>query len=955
LEFFGGSKSISLKKGGDVVVKSKLKDLDGGVNCLYYAALVRFISAAKEVGISLNFRSSDLFTVLSTFAGSGEDGRIRERGNLIGDARRMFFISATIKENPDVVRAILSQSEHASMRQKFSRAELGTLDRKIFEFLHLSSREASSLAREVVNYVTARLLKSADNAELVVTLSRGESSAVLSNGLGNDVEQIASRSIQAFALFYRPKQTRYSYEALLKPLPTGGSLLDMLSLDRAEVLKSNAILDYDLEYVLECLGSFDGSGARLSRAINFISSLKPELSSTAPLGIKSVDRSLQHFGEEATRNAIILADALRTMYGSDILYFAQHVDNTVEKTPEPPRSVSSVISAVQFLSELKVSIDDQRYFKVAHLACQMLDGGIGLQNTKQILSLVGNNLSPVLLCVKAMIPIWRDGQIPSTGDELAEQVKRLGYRGMLINWVGNEELVGNSYAAIGKKFLAVYRQSIRDFEANGIPEYRWLGNLQRDFVAAFTAAHVQSRFSEGGLAKAARSLLRNNLLIDSPPYPIARGEEPDSDYARCYGESVQTIFSALSLYYGQGALMFAARRSSSSRNSAIENFAKHCCAKNQVVRGIGGSFPGSGVLMQGLVASRVFPPVSLNRDLESALPIVLRNQPCLSDSAVFYLRGCRIVIPPESKDFNVLGQPVALLAFQDHFGDSDHNGVVLVARKAATQLVERVCNGERFNDSQDILNFCRSIGSRVLQLSSISCLGGLCNSFEVGSAPLWRWEGKPDFAYSTRDFSGHVHKYFGVGAMQYGSPSPKVLSGLKRYADAHAEIYRVASRLFDIELAWRTAMQRYQLGHYYGTESGEDIYSPSNFEGDLEFPKFGYTALVDALRWHFNLRASGTTDRTAYPVLVVANPLDHWSRPPTNVYLDTYDMRLSDNGDTYQFSVPAEMLVDDMELVSKLPDKDKFAWKFRMWGPAEILGHDLRFEHRHRLGGDFGG
>jgi hypothetical protein len=150
-------------------------------------------------------------------------------------------------------------------------------------------------------------------------------------------------------------------------------------------------------------------------------------------------------------------------------------------------------------------------------------------------------------------------------------------------------------------------------------------------------------------------------------------------------------------------------------------------------------------------------------------------------------------------------------------------------------------------------------------------------------------------------------------------------------------------------------MQRYQLGHYYGTESGEDIYSPSNFEGDLEFPKFGYTALVDALRWHFNLRASGTTDRTAYPVLVVANPLDHWSRPPTNVYLDTYDMRLSDNGDTYQFSVPAEMLVDDMELVSKLPDKDKFAWKFRMWGPAEILGHDLRFEHRHRLGGDFGG
>lgn len=433
--------------------------------------------------------------------------------------------------------------------------------------------------------------------------------------------------------------------------------------------------------------------------------------------------------------------------------------------------------------------------------------------------------------------------------------------------------------------------------------------------------------------------LQHGARIDSPPYPVARESKIFSlEYQRCVSESVQTIFSGLQLYNGQGALMFAARRAGPNSKSQLVDFSESCCEQTDIISAGRTQYPGAGVVMKGLHLDRV---VSKEHLMDGTIANTWQwAREVLEDteqSAVSYLRGCRVVIPPERADkyfINQLGY--ALLSFQDHFGDPLRLGVIMVPRGGAVEFIKKCSLGHEFRDAYAVVRFLRGFcgDDSLLRLTWASNLGGLCNAWSVGSRPYWDWEMEGG-ALNSRYFGdrfGHIHKSH-YGHIRESSDVP-----LESFQVAHQRLYEVSSRLFALESLWRIAMGRFAMGHYYGGEEGAAIYPGYNIERETPFPSYGCYMLKKALEWHNELKKQQVSDLRRYPLLVCADPLDYWGASSSEVYLDTENMVLSDrSGKVHTFAS------------NNIGEHDEHLWASKIWRVAEEKGWELRFDHRDRV------
>jgi hypothetical protein len=124
------------------------------------------------------------------------------------------------------------------------------------------------------------------------------------------------------------------------------------------------------------------------------------------------------------------------------------------------------------------------------------------------------------------------------------------------------------------------------------------------------------------------------------------------------------------------------------------------------------------------------------------------------------------------------------------------------------------------------------------------------------------------------------------------------------------------------------------MGHFFGGEDGEDIYQQRS---ELYYPKFGAFMLGRAINWNKGLKERGVVDSAQYPVLVIANPLDHWGRSSAERYLDSHELELRTPEGLYNFGPEISAEAEEV-------------WIDRFWSKAEQLGFEIRAEHRERLG-----
>lgn len=937
--FLGGTQSIFSDGDREVGLHIYKADLQLAYRHIYYAALVDFVAATKKLGIEINVHG-DFFAPLFT-----SHPKNHSPYEILRSAGRMIFLSTATEYFLELAHVVFLGTSDVHTKVGIDASDLKDFVDSAYQALRFHKDAAAEMEEAITGYLSRQLGRGDSATSLVVSASPKSCQVrFVTRDIIGDVKNIVRQLFNPRGNFIVDYGSAVLFERRSEE-KHGRTLLGLLDPSFNGHVSENVLRDVTLVQALKGFNELAGDGARLVRALEFITSIRNQLGATN-LSVSVVDFALREFGEESVVGAILLADGLAARYG---IKFRNSFLEPLSR--DSKRAFSQLMNVCNVLEELKLSIAaDESYFQVGYLAHQMLAGALEKQVVINILSLRGDSIPHLFNCVDAMIPSWREGRVPKTPKKLEEQIKKYGYLGVLVDWAcSSKSLISQAYTVLNRHFELEYRRIIRRLDQSTVPAYRWLEELKNDFVHVFTVAHVQGRFLGTQLESVAQQFLKTVVKVDSPPYPLLAGNQRSTDYEHCYAESVATMFSALSIYYGQGALMFAARRSAPERMTTIQQFAGDCCKSHHVVSGNKDQYPGSGIVMQGLRPESVWPENTLANDGASDSSFLTRVFKYLGDSSLCLFRGGRIVIPAESHDFSVFRRPLALLAFQDHFGDPNRLGVMLVSAQRAWGLIDEMRRGWTFSSSKDILAFVRERDCNF-NLTSISCLGGLCNSAVVGSSPLWGWEGRTENVYAMRDFAGHVHKYYGVGARNPEWSKQDVSAALRQFADAHDKIFDVSSKLFEIELAWRVAMQRYNLGHYYGTIAGENIYNSPVFEGGLAFPDFGFRMLVQAMRWHVDLKAKGVTDVNSYPVVVVANPLDHWGAPSSRLRLDTSNMTIFDGDDHHQIETPTMQFSDsERDISARIRPIDKLTWRLRLWEPAEAQGFELRLEDRRRL------
>ncbi len=451
-----------------------------------------------------------------------------------------------------------------------------------------------------------------------------------------------------------------------------------------------------------------------------------------------------------------------------------------------------------------------------------------------------------------------------------------------------------------------------------------------------------------GIKDFSRTAIQDIASSDSLPYARV-GKSLKAQ--KMYNETLEVYNRAFNSYHGFSSLTFETKRSPTKEPPLLARFGrdtaqsiKYLNAKDITL------FPGRGFLISGPVLEKIFAidkqSIINNEDpfhrYKTAWPWSKEIFDDLSKTHFLFTRGMIAVSCPgdpkyELEDSNGKKINYSYVVFNDHHHNYGFDAAFLVP----TEVLRKKLNGttipyenytgpslhkdiKDINEAgfkpEDLINEAKAIPANVLNLCWGSNIGGgLCNAYPVGSTPYHEWEKSEELKDETKDIYEHIHKSHMTGT--YESHMTKELRNkLIPLRKAHDEVYMLTNRYQNLLDLFKLSLAKWHKGETLGeaqeplNETDDDLFkkTETKFEqflkeealDDMEVEGFNLNPnanrmLVEAYKWHKE-HESEKANPNDFPILVLANALDWWTKPESPFMLDTFDMSLTINDQKIQ-------------------------------------------------------
>lgn len=433
--------------------------------------------------------------------------------------------------------------------------------------------------------------------------------------------------------------------------------------------------------------------------------------------------------------------------------------------------------------------------------------------------------------------------------------------------------------------------------------------------------------------KRIRNFISEFVKNDPVPYPqkdLDGNVHPDAK--KVTNETLNVFRRSFDGYHGFSSLTFETKRPPSKDPPLLARFGNDVAQNVQYInaRDIN-LFPGRGIIISKIIPEKIF--VSDNSNKKDPYHKYKENWPWakeifddLPKTHFIFTRGFIAVncFNPkyELKDANGKKVHFSYLFLNDHH----HNYKQDVAYLVPTHILRKKLTGtlisykdylgpssnyKDINEAgltiKDLEKEAKELGINIINLCWGSNIGGgLCNAYPLNSSPFHEWEDALRKKGETVDIYGRVHKSHITGDyLTYMAPKMNKL--LEPLREAHNQVFRAANNYQNLFDLFRLSLAMWHKGETLGSPLDlpmpeEDLfdwqaslaneqYLTRGDKDDMDLNPNSLRMLVQAYKWHEG-KEYGLTNKNDFPILVVADALDHSTKPTSPIFLDTFDMTL---------------------------------------------------------------
>ncbi|MBI3591779.1 MAG: hypothetical protein HY094_10430 [Candidatus Melainabacteria bacterium] len=503
-----------------------------------------------------------------------------------------------------------------------------------------------------------------------------------------------------------------------------------------------------------------------------------------------------------------------------------------------------------------------------------------------------------------------------------------------------------------------------------------------------------------GVTKRAQKIILNYAESDSVPYPIYKSNNKiNPDAQKVADETLDVYSTAFNIFHGFSSLTFETKRPPTKEPPLIARFGNDVAESVQYVNAKDITlFPGRGFLISKLIPEKIFvndkEAVEKGQEpfhkYKTAWPWTKDIFDDLKNVEILAIRGM-IAISCEGDKYKLVDRKVKsdfidnLTGRKDRkinysyvvFNDHHRNYNLDVAYLVPTEVLKKRLAGtlipydhytgpsNQYKDInevgltiKDLIKDAEEIDASVLNMGWGSNIGGgLCNSYPPNSSPFHEWERKLRRKSPTEDFYNHVHKSYITG--EYVSEmTRKQNKKLLPLRFAHDQVNTLGKRykaLFNLSYRLSSAL-------WHKGETVSEALVPPDVSDDLLFEReylkepeqvlergeaiddlvtnqASLRMLVEVYKWNKG-REQGNNNKNDFPILVLADAFDWWTKPDSPFYLDTFDMTLTIDGKKIQLPLDSNGFGKDEATV----------WYKKIIPLSQNPAKDFRFYHREDLG-----
>ena len=481
--------------------------------------------------------------------------------------------------------------------------------------------------------------------------------------------------------------------------------------------------------------------------------------------------------------------------------------------------------------------------------------------------------------------------------------------------------------------------------------------------------------------KTATKNIESLLQSDSVPYALRleKGSDtPMNPQARqAHNETLQIYSREYDFYRGFSALTFDCRRPPTKEPPLLARFGNDVAISTKFIHAKDdlNGFPGRGLLISGLLPEKIFVADSKNSSdpyhhYKKAWPWANEVFDDISNTHFIFTRGMIIVSCPGNEKYVLDGVEYSYVVLNDHHNNFGMDAGFLVPTEVIKKKIAGTTyayedfgspqtNKKDINEagfrSEDLISAAKEIkNANVLNLGWGSNIGGgLCNAYPVDSSPYHMWEQELRKHSHTEDSYKHVHKSHITGRY-LDDMTPEMDRLLIPLRHAHDQVFTVTTRYQNLLDILRLAKSFWNKGETMGDyleplnrtdddlferEEKEQFLETSFDSGDLVYNPASNRMLVEAYKWHSGIQ-QGIKDRNKFPVLVIAETRDYWSKPSSPIVLDTYDLILK----------VADQTIDLPDYSDGTGEFESKLWNELVMPLVQDSTKDLRFYDRRDLG-----
>lgn len=397
--------------------------------------------------------------------------------------------------------------------------------------------------------------------------------------------------------------------------------------------------------------------------------------------------------------------------------------------------------------------------------------------------------------------------------------------------------------------------------------------------------------------------------------------------------------------HGYGALLVAARKTPDGESPSLMRFGEDLGTVRFInARGVE-TFPGRGFGISGLDTERIFSPDRSGRSLQGgqfhlykrAWPGYASEIDDLANTDFVFTRGMLIIscrnLAGYNLDLNGPSEPHSLVILNAHFSNPDVELGYLVKTNALRRLVAPAAVGTNdyrgFDPLKPDLNQTIATVKQLREL--LTAKGALV---DVGS-PLkiahgvvgdehadWRDYRRrvAEHNEKTKDFDERFRK-----GRERLAPFSEERELHVAAENLNQEAERLTRAKFDEQKPW-DLVHRYlnlfdlfRISHSYWNRGFtaprvDDREQETELlldENDAELNPQGSRMLAELYRWH-SQREMGVTDRSKFYVAVVPEALSSSATPPTDVWIDSFDMTVHIGEQVVQLTQGAMTIEDQI-------------------------------------------